>query len=357
MQEISSEILNRLLKASGRYSASVCKELHQIAGDASTPTVILINHGEIKGPGLAGTAKVSQEEAYQELSAFLPGHGIGVPQLYYHSKGDHLSLVEDVGDLAVWRFMAKDLPDQGEALKDKLGSDWLSELFRRCIDVIALFQGIPRDEKSLAFRRYLAFENYRREISEFLEFYAEPHGIKNSEKEVLNLVFDAICEEISSFPKTLAHFDFNAYNLFVGEAGEMRVLDFQDACLVSPVRDIVSLINDRGMDETLGYGRHGELLEYYSKKLRPGAKFPFQYNTTLLHWDFRVSGRFLKLMQKQNTKRYQQWLPGTLRRLGRTLARCHGGIHRLDDVFEIVTRLSGEAREGAGDSWELPEDL
>src|SRR5690606_4567336 len=128
---------------------------------------------------------------------------------------------------------------------------------------------------------------------EFLEYYAKPKGLRASAVTLIDEVNDAICECLCAHPKVLSHFDFMPHNLFVSPEGEVRVLDFQDMSIVSPVRDIVSLINDRDTDSALGKTRHAALLSYFMKELSPGPDFARRYNEYLLHWDFRVSGRFV----------------------------------------------------------------
>lgn len=156
-----------------------------------------------------------------------------------------------------------------------------------------------------------------------------------------------------AIPKRLSHFDFHAYNLMVLPSGDLGLIDYQDACQVSWVRDIVSLINDRGMDEKLGCSLQKDLLRHFSSSVPHAGNLPHDYDMTLLHWDLRVCGRFEKLGKTKKTDRYQQWLPGTQRRLGRTLARSYRSVHGFDDLLEVVARLSPEAREGINDPWTL----
>lgn len=339
-----------------------------LAGDASSRSffrvavesqllprsLIMIEYGGAKGPKFPGAKNKTQEEALFELAEYFYSHRIPVAKLFSYSPTHHAFLFEDLGNLTLAQFADGTLDDDGERVKDRCGSDYLSILFQRAIDAIARLQALPFDPHCVAFQRGLAFENYKSEVSEFIEFFAEPRGISSASKQLMNKVFDGLCETVVSFPRALSHFDFHGYNIMVDEEGRVLLIDYQDACLVSNARDVVSLLNDRDMDVKLGATRHAALLRYFAETLKVGSDFTLHYNLTLLHWDLRVAGRFVKLCKSHNTERYLKWLPGTLRRLGRTLHRSYRALHGLDDLLEVLIKLAPETAEGVQDPWPLP---
>lgn len=331
------------------------RSFHRLAFEKISPSsAVLLNTPEGIGPKLSGDTSLTQENAFVELCKYFPDEGIPVPRFYGYDEDNHWVLMEDVGNLPLYKFLTGDLSANEEPIADGLGGDPVIALFKKAIDITARLQKIPHNPQKICFRRFLGFENYRNEIKEFTEFYGAQQGIKQSAAQALEPVYDAICETLMSFPKTLSLFDYNAHNLFVSPEGELRVLDFQDSCLVTAARDIVSLINDRSLDELLGQKRHSELLKYFITSAKLGERFEFTYNMTLLHWDLRVSGRFIKLNQKFRTDKYQQWVPSTLRRLGRTLQRVEKSLHGLSTLLEIAHELSPETREGFLDPWDFP---
>lgn len=364
------ELINQaqiILSRSPAWAGATIQSITPLAGDMSTrryvrlelsgakvdrAILMLLNQG--KGPVRGGRQDLTQDDTFVELANFLSRNSVAVPEIYIDARSDKALLVEDVGDTLLWHFAFRELRDEHQRIEDHLGDDAVLKLFERAIDVTKILQSIPPDKNCIAFQRWVEFDQYRREISEFLEYYAKPRGIKASAIELLNTVYDSICESLCSHPRVLSHFDYMPHNLFVGPQGRIRVLDFQDMCCVSPVRDIVSLINDRDTDTALGQTRHSKLLFYFMQTLNVDEQFASRYNEYLLHWDFRVSGRFVLLAEQRGIERYRQWIPGTLRRLGRTLIRTHKDIHHLDDVLEVLTKLSPEIREGAEDPWELP---
>lgn len=356
-----------LLKKSAALSKGTLDRVDALAGDMSTrryvrlhlsgatvPSVILMLLNQGKGPVRGGRQDLTQDDTFVQLSTFLADNGIAVPNILLDARKDGALLVEDVGDLPLWHFAFRELRDEHRRIEDALGADAVEHLYKQAIDITKHLQEIPEDRKCIAFQRWVEFEQYRREISEFAEYYAKPKGIKPAALKLLEQAYDAICESICSHPRKLSHFDYMSHNLFVSPQGKIRVLDFQDMCLVSPVRDIVSLINDRDTDSALGKTLHGKLLSYFMQQLAVDDAFSNRYNEYLLHWDFRVSGRFVLLAEQRGIARYGKWIPGTLRRLGRTLVRAHKNIHGLSDVLEMLTKLSPEIREGTEDPWDLP---
>ena len=363
-----SDLIARLLLDCPGYEHARLDHTEPVAGDASgrrylrlfleggrSRTLILLLHHTSRAPALSGNTNVSQEQAFVTIGRYFEQHGIPVPHIYLHDPDEHAIFCEDLGPVHLYQLAEGILNHQTEEVIAALGDDYRYKAFEQALKLIGQLQAIPHDPKALAFQRFLGFENYRKEISEFSEFYAAPRGLKPAAARALDKVYDGICETLASFPKTLSYFDFNSHNIMVQGEGRLRVIDFQDACLVSPARDIASLINDRGMDDILGRTLHDRLLALFHREINTDPQFPFFYNTTLLHWDLRVSGRFEKLCGLQKTEKYRQWLPGICRRLGRTLIRSYKSIHGLETLLEIASEISPEVREGIEDPWPFPE--
>jgi aminoglycoside/choline kinase family phosphotransferase len=361
-------LAQELLEDSPLFSRSTLARVQALAGDASSrryhrlylshspvSTVILMILNQAGGPVGGGEENKTQDDTFVELAEFFAHHGIMVPEIYYDARPAGALLVEDVGDIALWHFARDELGDVGQKIKDHIGEDALRVLYERAMDVIKQIQSIEPEPLSVAYQRYVGFEQYRKEVDEFRDYYAKPKGIRSSALTVVEEFFDHLCESLSSHPKILSHFDFMSHNIYVTSEGGLRIIDFQDACTVSPVRDIVSLINDRDIDVSLGKSLHRQLLEYYMKEMETGESFQEQYNECLLHWDLRVAGRFIYLCEKKKAERYREWVPGTLRRIGRTLFRVEHSMPKVDDVIDILSGLSGEIREGLEDPWPLPK--
>jgi aminoglycoside/choline kinase family phosphotransferase len=361
------QLARDLLATSPSLRQSALKSIQLLAGDMSTRryvrlslegkvnSAILMLLNQATGPIKGGRQDLTQDDTFVMISQYLESISVRVPKVYVDARKAKALIVEDIGDLGLWRFPLQQFRNEDQAVYEvveKQGEP-TEVLFKRAIDVIVQIQRSYTTSTSVAHQRWAEFDWYRQTIREFTEFYAVPKGLKPSALQVLYKSFDAICECIAAQPKTLAHFDYMAFNLFVLPDGQLCVLDFQDMSVNSPVRDLISLLNDRDIDMALGKSRHQRLLNYFVEQAQLGPQFVNWYNEYLLHWDFRVSGRFLQLADKRGIERYRQWVPGTLRRLGRTLVRAHTQLHGLDDVLDMLTNLSPEIAEGAGDPWPL----
>ncbi len=362
------ESVQNLFSASPQLRGLVVREVQALAGDASQrryfrvtvqglpSSLILLEYGNAKGPAFKQPEIPSQEESMRLLANELLPFQIPLPKLFLHDSKSHRFVFEDCGDRSLAMLASGHRDALVEQLENDHRSDWLEHLFAEAIGIVSKLQKIPSTSSVVACRRWLEFENLRNEAQEFIDFVAIPGGANKAALEVLRGQLDALCETIRSFPKLVSHFDFHGHNILVRDDGKLTLIDFQDACLASPARDIVSLLNDRGMDETLGYSRHSRLLKRAFEGLgATSQEFTKYYNFTLLHWDLRVSGRFRKLGIEKKTDRYVQWIPGTLRRLGRTVLRAHPEIHGMEDLLQVLEKLCPEAREGISDPWPLPK--
>ncbi|MCB0353516.1 MAG: phosphotransferase [Bdellovibrionales bacterium] len=359
-------IVRELLDRSRPYSSLQIRDLVPLAGDASTrqyvrcvtdsktiPSFIVMKLSTALGPVGGGPRKLTQDDTFVELLHFFREHGVRVPELYLDAREDGYLLVEDIGDVALWNIVLKDSSEAIDRVLDGLPSDPVMYLYKKAVDVIVRLQKIPVEKEIVLFERTVSFEQYRKEISEVVEYLLAPKGLRKPEQEAFGEVFDAVCESIASHPRVPAHFDCMSHNVYVGPEKEIVLIDFQDASLNSPVRDILALLNDRDIDSALGKSRHAELLSYFieTAKVKDFARL---YNEYLFHWDCRVSGRFGLLAYQKGRKKYEQWIDGTLRRLARTILRTHRDFPGMDDLLEIGMRYLPAMREGVEDPWPLP---
>lgn len=365
MQEFENKIRKLLIKAP-IYSKSNLVRIERLSGDASTreyyrlhfsakETAILMHVNPAKGPSALGAFK-TQDLTFIEMQSFYAAHGLPVPTLYLNQVDQGIVVVEDIGDLALCNFPLNENSLEIEKIKDSLGQQSTLVLYKRAIDLIKQLQTLAPDPRVIAFNRHQEFEQFKTEADEFLIYYADSKEIKKPAREVVNRVIISVCEALASHPRVLSHRDFMSWNLHVKNDGSICMIDFQDSFLASPLRDLVSLINDRGIDQALGASQQKVLIEYFSKQVQPQLSVESlmrMYNETLLQWDFRVSGRFVLLTEKKGVERYKQWLPGTLRRLGRSLARSQKYFSGVDDCLEILSKLSPEIKEGIQDPWDL----
>lgn len=257
-------------------------------------------------PEATGAEEIDSFTSFLALADFLAAHGVPVPRVLYADKEQHILFLEDLGDLSLSKFFG-----------DKLQGEQLESCYREAIDIIVQIQHIPMERGFFPYKRRFTKEIYTREMSEFSDFVLEG---KNVPKE-LGALFSLISLRLEKAPHSLAHRDFHAWNLMIDSSGRVRVIDFQDALLAPRCYDLVGLLNDRDSDSFLGKERHMSLRCYFKEKKGLDDSFDDEYDMMSLQRDFKVSGRFAKLVKSRGLMQYGRWIPGTLRRLSETLAR------------------------------------
>jgi aminoglycoside/choline kinase family phosphotransferase len=306
-----------------------------------------------KGPVGGGDRGLTQDDTYIEVGDYLRRHGVRVPDLYLDARKQGYLLVEDIGSVSLLDC-AQDSSRMPEVLLAEAPKDALLDLYASALRFQKRFAELPQDSRVVMYQRRTSAEQRATQIREFLDHYASPRGLNEADSQVVQSCMDAVCARIEHHPTQASHFDFMAANIHVLPSGELCLIDFQDMCMDSPARDVVSLLNDRGSDIALGKDRQRQLLDYYRNEIGGPPDFLQLYDEYLLLWDFRVSGRFALLADKKGVERYRAWIPSTLRRLGRTLVRASKHIPHAEEALSVLARFSPEVDQGRQDPWDHP---
>lgn len=366
MTTSEQSVAQELVHGSDALRGTSVTAVEELAGDMSTrrffrvvlaggpvPSAIMMVLSGAPGPVGGGPRGLSQDDTYVEVSTFLSSHSVRVPQIYLDARSRGRLLIEDIGALSLLNY-AHDNSYLKDVALSTLGSDPLEALYTKALRFEKLFAGLPKDERVVIYQRQTTREQRATQIREFLEHYARPRGLADSDAKIVEALMEEVCERVARHSLQPSHFDFMASNIHILPDGELCLIDFQDMCLDSPARDIVSLLNDRDSDSALGRERQGRLLSFFMKEINSHSDFPQLYDEYLLLWDFRVSGRFALLAEKRGIDRYKAWIPGTLRRLGRTLVRAKKVIPHAEEALAVLSRFSPEIEEGRRDPWDFP---
>ncbi|HXG51259.1 MAG TPA: phosphotransferase [candidate division Zixibacteria bacterium] len=262
-----------------------------------------------------------KELPFLNLHRFLARLGVRIPRLYGSWEREGILVLEDLGDVCLW--------DRVQGLPASDVELW----YRKAIDVLLRLQigGTARpDESCLAFQQRFDFRLYMWEFDHFLEYGLEkrPGGnFSRAAAEQLRSAFKEIARCLDALPPCLNHRDYHSWNLMVrGE--EIVVIDFQDALLAPAPYDLASLLNDRETDRVITAGLERNLLGYYLQRSEEmGAprggpdEFLRFYLLSAIQRDFKVVGRFYYLDLVKGKPAYRKFIPPTLRRLRRNLAR------------------------------------
>jgi N-acetylmuramate 1-kinase len=261
-----------------------------------------------------------KELPFLNLHRFLTRADVGVPKVYGQWEKEGILLLEDLGDIALW--------DRVQVLADNDVIAW----YRKAIDELLKLQirGTRlRDDSCIAFQQRFDFQLYMWEFEHFIEWALEKRpGVKVSAQVVdqLRKTFAAIAERLANQTACLNHRDYHSWNLMIHDEA-IRVIDFQDALLAPPQYDLASLLNDRITDTVIHEQLETRLVRYYldnSGALETGRhddEFFEVYRLSAIQRDLKVVGRFYYLNLVKGKPGYMQFIPPTVRRLKRNLAK------------------------------------
>jgi aminoglycoside/choline kinase family phosphotransferase len=311
-----------------------------LAGDASSRRYFRVNLTNPKAPAsvivmqLAGGSSlpISSEElaVFQEplkelpflnLHRFLSRIGVRVPRLFGQWENEGILILEDLGDMALW---------------DRVQNQPMSEVltwYRKAIDELLALQirgSKHRDTSCIAFQQRFDLRLYLWEFEHFIEYglLLRPDAhVSQSTAAELRKIFHDIARRLDSVPPCLNHRDYHSWNLMIHDDAVV-VIDFQDALLAPPQYDLASLLNDRVTDSIIQPELEKKLIEYYLEarsELESHAvqrdEFVEIYLLSAIQRDLKVIGRFYYLDIVKGKPGYKKFIPPTVRRLKRNLAR------------------------------------
>jgi hypothetical protein len=314
--------------------------------DATVPSSVIVmalpaeSSLPLSSEELAVFKEPLRELPFLNLHRFLSTIGVNVPKLYGHWETDGILLLEDLGDTTLW--------DKVQGLPEREIIGW----YERAIDELLRFQinGMKaRDDACIAFQQRFDLRLYMWEFEHFLEYGLEkrPGTVANKNAlDALRAVFAAVSRRLDSEVPCLNHRDYHSWNLMVHD-GAIAVIDFQDALLAPPQYDLASLLNDRITDTVISPHCEERLVRYYldqrAAKTQTAIKaheFLETYLLSVIQRDLKVVGRFYYLDIVKGKPGYKKFIPATLRRLKRNLAR----LPETEKIIPILAEHYEEMR-------------
>ncbi|MGE5216949.1 MAG: aminoglycoside phosphotransferase family protein [Chloroflexota bacterium] len=271
---------------------------------------------------LAIFKEVPNELPFLNLHRFLSSVDVNVPKIYGQWQKEGIIFLEDLGDTALW--------DRVQGLSDNEVTAW----YRKAIDELLKLQvrgTAHRDPSCIAFQQRFDLKLYLWEFEHFIEWgLVKRPGAKvvPSLLDALRKVFGEIAAILDRQSGCLNHRDYHSWNLMIHNDA-VRVIDFQDALLAPPQYDLASLLNDRITDSVIRQPIEEDLVRYYVDRRRAltgqsiiDEEFFEIYRLSAIQRDLKVVGRFYYLDQVKNKPGYMKFVPPTVRRLIRNLAKA-----------------------------------
>lgn len=322
-------------------------QLAALQGDASTrrfwriaiapasdspPSAIAVDLGPYDLPLYARELKLYpeplQEPPWINLHRFLTALGAPVPALYRWSAADRMLLVEDVGALSLL-MAARANPAQAADLY----RDAVSEVMRFHIDATA-----SANPNCVAFQVAYDERLFGWEMRRFIEFglAAISPGASAS---ALEAELAAVAHELGALPRVFSHRDYHSNNLFLQEAGRIRIIDFQDALMGPAAQDLAVLLTTRDAGDTVSEALEERLLNFYfSVLLRRVAanlsreEFMRSYWLCVLQHALKCIGLFV-FLGREGKQGYGSYVPYAISQARRSLDRLAPDFPNLRRVF------------------------
>jgi len=279
---------------------------------------------------------------FVSVATYLAREGLRVPEIHLDASDDGLLLVEDIGDVTLWRAV------------DAAPAEAVPR-FAEAVDLLVRLQIAGRehpDPACPAFDRRFDAALARAELAHFVDHGIETRrGIRLSptERDEILAALDPLTGPFSDGPRVLAHRDYMAWNLHVHPAtGALVLIDFQDALFAPDAFDLAQLLTDRTTITRLPRAARDALVDRF-EAARAAAGFPTppglreRIECCALQHALKVIGRFHYLEVVVGKPGYLAYLPSVYAVARESLRRVAGGESMTAVLAPWVPELAADA--------------
>ena len=302
---------------------NIITNYQQIENGASKKIIFRFRKKKFNLIGIDFTKDKNEFYNFIKTYKILINVNISIPKIYEINFDKSLILMEDFGN---HRY-------------DKIYKNQnLYDLLKSAVESIVIIQ------KSLKFYTLVDFEKYnfnvlKEEIKEIIDFYFPYKKIDiNLAKEFLDTWESEFYKYNFDFT-SFVHKDFNMNNLFFLplQKNHLRcgIIDFQSAYIGFSGWDLFSLLEDSRVHFTSQF--NDELILYFYKKTHQKIDFEIfkqQYFFLNTSRQTRLLGRWIRLAENLNQKKYLNYIDVTLERLKESLFKLKS--KRLLDLYKTI---------------------
>jgi len=244
--------------------------------------------------------------AYTSISKFLRKNNILAPKLLGHNYSKGVIVIEDFGNTTFHKILSKK--------KNKF------KIYKQLVDLLLKIQNIkPQTKiKSIIKKNHLlekySIKNLIKESDLFFDWYLplvvnkkKVLNIKRMSKKILVKIYKKLYFPNSCF----VHRDYHVQNLMkVGK--KVGVIDSQDALIGNPAYDLVSLIDDVRIKNSVKLKK--QIYDYYLKNTNRTYKmknkfFLQDFNILSVQRSLKILGIFSRLFKRDNKDKYLKLIP------------------------------------------------
>jgi hypothetical protein len=248
---------------------------------------------------------------FANVASLMAAMPVPVPAILGHSNELGILALEDLGDVTLQAHL-------GAATRADHAA-----LYRQAVTLIARMQQRGRD---LASDRYLPYgiafdvEKLSWELQFFVKHFLEAYrgaALTPAGREALGVELLRIAEELAAEPRVFCHRDYHSRNLML-HAGQLYIIDFQDARMGPDTYDLVSLLRDSYVD--LPAQTVDELIAYFLA-MKSGVRadseeaddFRRRFDVMALQRNLKALGTFGYQTTARRNPVYIQYIPRTLK--------------------------------------------
>jgi len=235
---------------------------------------------------------------------------VPIPAILGHADDLGILAQQDLGDVTLQAHLGSAEPAEHTAL------------YRQAIDFIAAIQRRGRELASGQYLPYgIAFDVAKLtwEMDFFVKhFVAAYRGatIADDARAAISAEFAGLIAELAAEPRVLCHRDYHSRNL-MWNAGQLFIIDFQDARMGPDTYDLVSLLRDSYMDisdDALeDYLAYFQALAGTSSAGPASVEFRRRFDLMALQRNLKALGTFGYMTAVRRNPVYIQYIPRTLR--------------------------------------------
>jgi aminoglycoside/choline kinase family phosphotransferase len=332
-QRDARERLEQYLRRSGLKHGAIA--IVPLTGDASDRKYFRVVRRDAPSLVLALNPEAFDFETlpFVRVSALLSAMPVPVPAIEDHAGDLGLLSLQDLGDVTLQAYLGAVEPREHV------------DLYRVAVSFIEIMQRRGAELASPSYPPYGSAFDVEKLLWE-LEFFTKHfiEGYKGSAldteaRAALTEEWQAIASELSGEPRVLCHRDYHSRNLMLS-AGDLYIIDFQDARMGPDTYDLASLLRDTYVDlteETVD-----ELIAHFVALRREGAPgahgpqweadFRRRFDLMALQRNLKALGTFGYQTAVRGNPVYIQYIPRTLRYAKDNLAR-HSRFERLRRVL------------------------
>lgn len=269
---------------------------------------------------------------FLDVTRVFEKHNIRTPRIFHQNHHHTFVIMEDCGNCTL------------ETAVTAVSQADIYDYYKRAIDLLLTIQTSAPMRSSIVSTRFFdkakfVFE-YDFHVREKLIQNYFKHRILDTDKKILDVLFDPIIQELSAQPFVMVHRDFQSSNLLLMNR-ELVIIDYQDARMGLALYDLVSLIEDVYVHLPLNL--KSSLIEYYiDSALRLHIPIPSKdsfywiYDLTTIQRKLHDAGAFAFCFENFANVKYLAYIDTVFQQALDVISR----YTIFDSPYELLTMIS-----------------